>query len=189
MPSPAALAITSLVFLAAQPELRPVDEGFEDVSPLAAPTFVEPIDLRKPSGFDRVYEITTPSGEKAFVRIDNGLVAIFKRSDYAAGSGDAFIPPNTRFHIGTQDIIGGQTTQSYTPTAASRRGGRPNTRVSNRVPNVRLEDARPLPTAAIEPEPEPTAGDQSAGPPSIITNEYYRRLRIAQLLQSAIAAD
>jgi len=191
MPNLAAIGVLALLAAVPQPELREVDEGFEDVSPLASPTHQKPKDLRKPSGFDKVYEITTPTGETAFVRIDNGLVAIFNRSDYLAGTDVAFIPPNTRFHIGTQDIINGPSAQdTYTSTPASSRiNTRPSTRISNRVPKSGERKQEAPQEAVIEPESQSPAPISMSGPAAIVTNEYYRRLRITQLLQSAIARD
>jgi hypothetical protein len=186
----AAIGMIWLFAAAPQPELRPVDEGFEDVSPLASPSYQEPIDLRKPTDFEKVYEITTPSGETAFVRIDNGLVAIFNRSDYVQGTGDAFIPPNTRFHIGTHDLVREQSTDTYTNTpAAGRVNARPSTRISTRVPNGPRRDSLPNSEPTQETAQSTIPTTSLSGPPAIITNEYYRRLRITQLLQSAIAPE
>jgi len=194
MPYLAAIGVLWLVAAMPQPELRPVEEGFEDVSPLASPSRIEPKDFRKPTGFEKVYKITTPSGKTAFVRIDNGLVAIFNRSDYIAGTDIAHIPPNTRFLIGTQNLTLRQTTDTYTNTpAAGRVNARPSTRVSNRVPNARRETQQwsnqPPPDAAIESSAPETPDVTVTGPSSITTNELYRRLRITQLLQSAISKD
>jgi len=185
-----AIGMFWLIVAMPQPELRPVEEGFEDVSPLASPSRLEPKDFRKPSGFEKVYEITTPTGETAFVRIDNGLVAIFNRSDYLAGTDIAHIPPNTRFHIGTQNLTLRQTTDSYTNTpAAGRINARPSTRISGRVPNGPPR-ASQQPEEAESRNPSRESPDVTVtGPSSIITNELYRRLRITQLLQSAILQD
>lgn len=179
----------ALVFvtLSQQPELKPVEEGFEDVSPLASPNRLEPIDLRRPSGFEQVYEITTPTGEKAFVRIDNGLVAIFDRSDYLAGTNKAFIPPNTRFRIGTQGLTA-RSDQTIESTPAS---GRIDRRASNRVPNrpAGRRTTQQQTEQAQEAETQEASDPSVAaveGPPSIVTNEIYRRLRLTQLLLEAI---
>lgn len=177
--------MTALLLLtpAIQPELRPVQEGFEDVSPLAASSRLEPIDLRRPTGFEQVYEITTPTGEKAFVRIDNGLVAIFDRSDYLAGTNQAFIPPNTRFHIGTHDLTSRTDPTIETTTASGRIDRRVSRRVSNRAGGPQTPALAPQ--EASEPEARtPVTG--VPGPPSIVTNEIYRRIRLTQLLQNAI---
>ncbi|RNC81292.1 MAG: hypothetical protein ED559_05730 [Phycisphaera sp.] len=181
----ALIAALMLIAPSQQPELKPVEEGFEDVSPLASPNRLEPIDLRRPTGFEQVYEITTPTGEKAFVRIDNGLVAIFDRSDYLAGTDRAFIPPNTRFKIGTQGLTA-RSDQTIETTPAS---GRIDRRVSNRVPN-RPAGFRPAQQRAEQAQESEEEGDRNVaaveGPPSIVTNEIYRRLRLTQLLLDAI---
>ncbi|GAB5495100.1 MAG: hypothetical protein Phyf2KO_01800 [Phycisphaerales bacterium] len=182
----AALIVAVVLFThSQQPELKPVEEGFEDVSPLASPNRLEPIDLRRPSGFEQVYEITTPSGEKAFVRIDNGLVAIFDRSDYLAGTNRAHIPPNTRFKIGTHGLTANSEPTIET-TAAS---GRIDRRVSNRAPNrpstYRAPQQQRIP-ASDSPDESDANVASVEGPPSIVTNEVYRRLRLTQLLLDAI---
>lgn len=156
--------------LAAQPELRSVEQGFEDVSPLARSTRHDNKDLRRPTGFEKVYEFTTPDGKRAFVRVDNGIAAVFSRSDYAP-SGQALFPPDMVFHIGTAGFFEAATRPEITPAHA------PN-RLDTRVPAAAA--------GQVSPEPRPTA---IPGPPAIVTNEIYRRFRIAQLLQSALQAE
>lgn len=163
------MAIFALFLVPAQPELREVEQGFDDVSPLARSTRHEARDLRRPTDFEKVYELTTPDGRRVFVRVDNGIAAVFSRSDYT-GSGEALFPPNMVFHIGTEGLLGAGA--EITPAPA------PN-RLDTRVP-----PAGPAEDAPAE-EPAPTA---VPGPPAIVTNEIYRRLRIAQLLESALGA-
>lgn len=155
-------------------ELREIEQGFEDVSPLAASSEVTPIDLRKPFGFERVYEITDPRGRTRFIRIDNGIVAVFDRSDYIPGLDVAFIPPNTRFHIGTEDFLDQSEHEIHATEASGRIDRRLNLSASNRA-GTTPRDAEPAQPDFVVP-----------GPPAIVTNEAYRRVRIAQLLSDAI---
>lgn len=80
---------------------RPVVEGTSDVSPLADSLELRPIDLRLPSGFDRVYEVPTGEGS-LFARIDGGLTAVFPRSEYTATPYGAVaeVPAGTVWVIG-----------------------------------------------------------------------------------------
>ena len=174
------ITATLLTSLALQPEARVIEEGVDDVSPLARSSRIAPLDIRMPSDFEKVYEITTPDGKKVFARIDNGIAAIFTRSDYTR-SGDALIPPNTVFHFGTSEILSSHSAPIITPANASNR-------LDTRVPQGRAQTPpRSAPqTAGAHQSTEAASAPQAIpGPPSIITNEIYRRFRIAQLLQSA----
>lgn len=157
----------------AQPGLRTVEEGIDDASPLARSTRLAPRDLRKPTDFERVYELTAPDGKVSYVRIDGGLAAVFPQSVYNT-KGDAPYPPGLVFHIGTADLLASARAPEITPAPAR---NRLDTRIDRAAPT------RP----AIEPEPaESVRPEAIPGPPEIITNEIYRRLRIAQLLESAL---
>lgn len=157
----------------AQPGLRTVEEGIDDASPLARSTRLVQRDLRKPIDFERVYELTSPDGKVSYVRIDGGLAAVFPQSVYN-NRGDAPYPPGLVFHIGTEGLLASARDSEVRPTEAP-----------NRL-DTRIDRAAPQRTAT-EPEPAEAPRPKAIpGPPEIITNEIYRRLRIAQLLASAI---
>ena len=158
-----------------RPGYRSVEEGIEDVSPLAKSGRIERVDLRHPIGFEQVYEITTPDGKTAYVRIDGGLVAVFKRSDYATGTGEALLPPGVVYHIGAPKVLSIEEARSKPVLAPNRRSTRISTRADNRADNKPRQS---------EPKPKRDA-IRVMGPASIIENEPYRRLRITQLLRSA----
>lgn len=82
-------------------ELRPVEAGSVDSSPLAGEMRLIPIDMRLPTGFDQVYELPQQNGSM-FTRIDGGLRAVFPRSEYILGySGvEASVPAGTTWIIG-----------------------------------------------------------------------------------------
>lgn len=167
------ISLAAIAATPTQPEARVIEQGFEDVSPLAQSTRHNPKDFRRPSGFEKVYEITTPDGKTAFVRVDNGIAAVFSRSDYTA-QGDALFPPNMVFHIGAAKLLESSSAPQQTLAPASNR--------------LDLSAQRSARTPAREPTPEPTRPAEAEaipGPPSIVINEFYRRVRIAQLLQSA----
>lgn len=81
--------------------LRPVDQGVGDTGPLSANRRVVPLDMRVPSGFDRVYKFGEGSSSK-FARRSGGLTAVFPRSTYigSASGTVAVIPPGTMFYVG-----------------------------------------------------------------------------------------
>lgn len=88
---------------AAQSSLIQVDAGHSDVSRGALSLKRFDVDLRKPSGFDRVYLKRGVNGEPdTFVRIDGATTAVFPTSVYSDGTAGTFadIPPGTIFLIG-----------------------------------------------------------------------------------------
>jgi len=167
------ISLAAFAAMPTQPEARAVEQGVEDVSPLAQSTRHNPKDFRRPTDFEKVYEITTPDGKTAFVRVDNGIAAVFSRSDYS-NQGDALFPPNMVFHIGASKLLESSNAPQQTAAPASNR--------------LDLSIERSAKTPAREPGPEPTRPAEAEaipGPPAIVINEFYRRIRIAQLLQSA----
>lgn len=164
-------ALLTLALLA-QPELRPIDAGTEDVSVNSQSRLVPRVDQRLPVGWDQIFELTKPNGERVFIRRSGNLYAEFEQSVYAE-SGNPDVPPGTVFRIGDPTA-----SASYEVAAA------PN-RVSLAVPTG--------PSAATEPRttaPVPGGSTASAvGPPSIIGNELYRQVRISQLLLATVKPE
>tara|TARA_B100001059_G_scaffold227135_1_gene256528 strand:+ start:86 stop:637 length:552 start_codon:yes stop_codon:yes gene_type:complete len=81
-------------------ELRVVEVGSDDVSPLSNGLKIQPLGLSIGNGFDQVYQ--TVGGTGPFFRSSGNLFAVFDRSVYKTW-GDRFIPevpPGTVFHIG-----------------------------------------------------------------------------------------
>lgn len=188
-------------------DLQVVDPGVGDVGPLGISTRSLPVDLRSPSGFDRVYRVpgssrgvggfaTTPVGER-LARVDGGITAVFDRSEYVQtkkGIRPVF-PANTVFYIGDSPLLN-------LPDA-----GRPHDRSINTVSYAinaqasTLDIALPSISAAqpadfrvrpgdgllyqeaartLRPDaPEPAA--------NVFTDEQFRRSRIRSLLMSAVA--
>lgn len=171
----------TLSALLAQPEARVIDQGVEDISPIATSSRIAPKDFRKPTGFEKVYEITTPDGKTVYARIDNGIAAVFTRSDYSA-RGEALIPPNTVFHIGTSEILASHAAPMVSARAAP---NRVDTRVQTDPAASKQAQAQSSPPSNQSAEPAAASPEAVPGPPSIVTNEIYRRLRITQLLQDA----
>jgi len=75
-----------------------VDPGRADASALNDSLRLVPIDLRTPTGFDRVFRLPTVVGGAVFARMDGGLTAVFPRSEYDPGG--PVIPAGTTWYIG-----------------------------------------------------------------------------------------
>ncbi|MFT5424430.1 MAG: hypothetical protein ACI89L_002225 [Phycisphaerales bacterium] len=75
-----------------------VDPGWADASAINDSLRLVPVDLRTPTGFDRVFRLPTVVGGQMFARMDGGLTAVFPRSEY--GFGQALIPAGTTWYIG-----------------------------------------------------------------------------------------
>ena len=180
----AAMVLATGTF-AQPPGARPVEQGVGDVGPLSESTRVLPRDLRKPRGFDRVYEIsrTTPLGttEQTLIRIDGAVTAIFPRSVYTVGSAGwiAETPPGTIFHIGRlpPEFDLPDVERPLSPLAI----------------NLAADfSARQVPVSGNRPPSPgsrraPASDVQLADPPSIWTHEDFRQHRLAQMLRAARA--
>lgn len=167
------------VLLNPQP-LKRADQGIDDVQPLAISLRELQIDLRRPSGFDSVYRIdrTSPfSGrEQLFMRMDGGITATFPRSLYVETETTLVptVPPGTKFYIGSLP-------DELQPASVPRQ--RPPTfhdlAVDHRV-------ALSAPTLV---QPGPVPGEvqpsllEAFTPPTIWTDDEYRKRRIASLLR------
>ena len=114
------ITLAALAASPSQPEARVIEQGVEDVSPLAQSTRPYPKDFRRPCCFEKVYEITTPDGKTPFVRVDNGIAAVFSRSAYS-NQGDALFPPNMVFHIGAAKLLESSNAPQQTAAPASNR--------------------------------------------------------------------
>ncbi len=155
-----AAACTSL---AQQPQK--IDAGTSDVSPNAVSLRNLGIDLRQPTGFEGVYQLSKVDafgrGQAMFMRIDGGITAIFTRSVYVPTEFGMVpqIPPGTIFHIGKL------------PTPEASRG-----HIAPTFLNTQISDRLPSP-----PDEPPVIRDQPALR-SMISNEIYRRRRVEALV-------
>jgi hypothetical protein len=176
-------------------KLNPVDQGFADVGPLSASSRVVPLDLRVPSGFDRVYRLgsSRPGGER-FARMSGGVTAVFPRSQYVptADGYASTTPAGTVFYIGR---LPNSLTESADSSLVARGLNRPN--YDDRSARAAVLD-RPRTIARSGPVPTPVQADRgaaippSAAPrasePTIFNDEEYRARRVAQLLDIASQA-
>ena len=106
--SGAARSQDSLIQFGKGVTLRVVDQGTEDMGPLARSSRMSRIDLRMPSGFDRVYRVESSTlGDAAparYARVSGALVAIFPRSEYATSERGTsiLVPAGTVYAIGAE---------------------------------------------------------------------------------------
>ena len=89
--------------------LVPVDQGLEDVHPLAASLRVDTAVHQSTDDFVNVYE--DPSNPGRYIRTSGAIHAVFPRSTYAVHEGRIFatVPPGTIYYIGAPpegDTIG-----------------------------------------------------------------------------------
>ena len=167
--------------------LERVEQGFEDISPLARSLqWYEP-EYRQPSGYDTVYRV--PGADGLLMRQNGAVQAIFDRSEYLPTRfGDqALVPAGTVFAIGEPsaellESLSGRVaaTRSLARPAgplADPRATASTLRVSNRIPSERAaEVVRPIHAAAVSGLPEPA--------PSLWTNDHLRQRRVASLMRS-----
>lgn len=202
--SGAARSQDSLIQFGKGVTLRVVDQGTEDMGPLARSSRMSRIDLRMPSGFDRVYRVESSTlGDAAparYARVSGALVAIFPRSEYATSERGTsiLVPAGTVYAIGAESaatVMASQrpSTLPRPETMDRRASARVDTRVEMRAESaatrVEMSAVRELATGSdTGADASAPAGDWSpsaagiAAPMSIWTDERYRAARITALL-------
>jgi len=155
------LVVASAGAALAQDAGDPVDQGVEDTDPLRRSLRVLPDDLRRPTGFGRVYRVQ--GDPNLFMRRDGGLTAVFGQSSYQRVPGGirADIPAGTTFFIG-------QTPWETAPRGSGLLPGQVDLSVPNRPPVI----------GSTHPEPR-----------TMLTDELFRRRRVADLLAAARQAE
>lgn len=159
--------------------LERIEQGFEDVSPLATSLEQYSFELRQPSGFDSVYRV--PGSDGLLMRRDGAVHALFERSQYVPTrfGAQAVAPPGTVYSIGPPSdelvasmsrgprslLSGASGATAYTPAPTS------SLRVSNRIATTAPDSA----TTGIG-----TRSLMNAAP-SVWTHEVERRRRVAAL--------
>ena len=197
-------------FAAAQPTnwrtLQPVEPGVGDLSPLSASSRFLPVDLRQPTGFERVFRVPGSSrgvnslgvsdSNDRFARVSGGITAVFPRSEYIETKKGIRpgIPVNTIFYIGDSPL-----SALPLPTA-------PRELSANAAPNdaslqlptflsgpvsavARQADmrVRPADELSFREDARPLRPDAPLPARNIFSDEQYRRARVRALLKSAIA--
>ncbi len=186
--------------------LQPVDPGVGDLSPLSASSRFLPVDLRQPTGFERVFRVPGSSrgvnslgvsdSNDRFARVSGGITAVFPRSEYTETKKGirADIPVNTIFYIGDSPL-------SALPLPVGPRelsaNAAPNdaslqlptflyapTSAAARQADMRV---RPADDLAFREDARPLRPDAPLPATNIFSDEQYRRARVRALLKSAIA--
>lgn len=178
-----ACVVIPMTLPAHEPPLQPVEQGVEDVNPLAAPSRLQPLDLRLPLGFDRVYRVVEPwrsQMDQRFARSSGALTAVFPRSQYTPTRNGTIpeIPAGTVFYIGG---LPGDTFSSPPPSIR-----RSPTYVDLSVRGAMTPDAGAVPVPDRSVDREPRTRRQL---PSIMSDEPYRRTRVCELIDRAASGS
>ena len=172
-----------------EPPLEPVQQGTVDANPLAAPASVQPLDLRLPSGFDRVFHVVEPwrsSLNQRYARTSGALTAVFPRSQYTP-TRDGVVP---EIPAGTVFYIGGLPDNPLTsPPPAIRRGPSYIDRSVRAVPSNAgpAEDPRELLPRSADRVTRRELIERPV-PSSIMTDEGFRQERVGELIDRAAAS-
>lgn len=166
--------------LGAQPTR--VDQGYADIDALS--TSLRAVDmptlLRQPVGFQDLFA----GSDGMLYRFDGGLGASFPYSEYiqTKDGEQVLVPAGTVFHIGMrpEDLVAAPTQPRHSASRASARAP------------LGLSDAAPIGIAAAQrgrgaPVVRSSIVDETAR--HIVTDERYRRDRIAELLRESAADD
>jgi hypothetical protein len=166
---------------------RAIEEGFDDVSPQAQSTRLQPFDGRIPLDFTRVYEIVDAPGMLA--RRSGALTAVFPRSIYNADA-SAPIPPGTVFYVGDLPVNLGQPGMFAPQFPAVSPPGRAWNRVDNPA-------TRPVQTPIVGQRIDLRVGLESPAAPSappvaspgeaaLWASEEYRQQRVGAILRGVV---
>ena len=186
--------------------LQPVEPGVADLNPLSASSRFLPIDLRQPTGFERVFRVPgssrgvgtlapTDSNDR-LARVSGAITAVFPRSDYFETKKGIRpgIPVNTIFYIGDSPLFAGPRYDAPRDLAANAAP----TGVSLQLPTflsgpasaaAQHADLRVRPTdgPSFREDAQPLRPDAPAPIANIFCNEQFRRARVRALLMSAVA--
>ncbi|MCC6676233.1 MAG: hypothetical protein IT436_03735 [Phycisphaerales bacterium] len=186
-----------------KPQPKPVEQGVGDVNPLQVSSRMVPLDLRRPTGWDRVYRLSGDpkrnGGRGLFARFDGGIAAVFPWSTYEPterGFTPA-VPAGTTYYIGdlpdsltsAGDEGGGgsgeaEVDRSFNFVDRSARPGqpeRPRMHAETGIETSAREGIRR--GAVVDPAVDP--GVTAGSGPTIWTSESYRRERLEALLGAA----
>lgn len=186
--------------------LTPVDAGRPDVSPFALSFRRLQIDLRRPLGFDQVYQIDPappligamgrPTGPPRYARQSGALTAVFPRSEYRPTEDGVkvVVPADARFHIGRVDDVvtpaGSAPAPAQPRTSPAWHGANTaaNTMADNRAdrgaPRNEIRTAAATSQTAAASTSSPTASPSEG----MMSSEAYRIRRLRELLGEAVKA-
>lgn len=166
--------------------LQPIDPGMQDLDPLRTSLRLQPVDLRQPMDFDKVYRLPGNGATDRLVRMSGALAAVFPRSDYAPTENGvvALIPAGTTFHIGGIPLAAPAPRAIAPASAAATVNDRTALAISQ---DIALPiNGRDLPVPQVLVRKDATTPH---APAAIMTDERYRAARVRQLLETAAAAS
>lgn len=194
---------------ASSPPLTPVEAG-QDINPLAVGLRPQRVDLRGPSGFDRLYRVapgTVIGGvvirEGGFARISGSTVVVFPRGQYsrvAQGVARADVPPGTMYLQANNisELIGSPQERadgSLDAPTSSVTARRPAIGPSTTMPRAMNAMISPIAGEATPPQPVSIASSGTTvvssavtAMPSLWTDEAYRQRRMGALIDAASAS-
>ena len=186
--------------------LQPIEPGVADLNPLSASARFLPVDLRQPTGFERVFRVpgssrgvrtlAAPSSDDRFARVSGALTAVFPRSDYFATKQGVRpgIPVNTIFYIGDSPLsaLPAPTIPHELSANAAPNG------VSLQLPPFLSAPAsgpvqhadmrvRPADDLSFRENARPLRPDAPLPVANIFSDEQFRRSRVRALLTAATA--
>lgn len=170
---------------AKRPVMKPVDAGVADMGPLSGPGRVVSPGLRKPSNYDRVYELEL-NGKKLFARQNGATVAVFPRSSYQwiGGTVEPVVPAGTTFYLnGLPDEV-----RTVSPQEASENYAG---RALELAKPVKSHDTRvDLSAAPSSAKDQPVLRFRSpeTSDAGLWQSESYRVQRTCELIDAALAA-
>lgn len=168
--------------------LQALDPGMQDLDPLRTSLRLQPVDLRQPMDFDKVYRLPGNGATDRLVRMSGALAAVFPRSDYVPTENGvvALVPAGTIFHIG------GIPTAAPAPAPRAIAPGSAAATVNDRTALAIPQDIA-LPIDGRDPPATQVLVRKDAttphAPAAIMTDERYRAARVRQLLETAAAAS
>ncbi len=199
VPAAAATRPASPPATEASPRLTPVEPGTRDASPLGASLRRLDLDLRVPTGFDRVYAVTPPAaldaglgldagllvggssfsnvGAHWFARMSGGLMALFPRSTYTPTPEGVVtdVPAGTVYFLGTPSVaaLARATRGTFLPAGTAA------------MPRLRVDLSAQRALGAAPVADAPASPDER----SLLDDAVYRRRRLTELLSRAQQAS
>ncbi len=173
--------------MAAADNLEPVEQAVGDINPLSRSLREIHVGLGQPGDFEQVYRVP---GTDRLMRIQGGLYAVFRQSDYAQTEAGAFpiVSADTVFHIGPPPALF-MTGVSEEAGAAREFEGRIDALplAIAPIPPVRLAAAdngsRRLATSSPRSEPPREATPSARA--TIVSDPGYRAARLRMLMRQA----
>lgn len=180
--------------LLAQPPNRPrptgglqaLEPGMQDLDPLRTSLRLQPVDLRQPMDFDKVYRLPGSGATDRLVRMSGAVSAVFPRSDYVGSENGllALIPAGTVFHLGgVPGTEPASAPRQVAPGSAAALFDGRDVRFAPVEMTLRV-DGRDVSEPQVIVNKDFVSQSRSV---AIMSDERYRGARVRQLLETAAA--